>query len=263
MVLPIVAMTAISAGASLLGSRASANAAGDAADAQVAASQAGIAEQQRQFNAIQQNLSPYISAGNAGLSGQLALLGLGDPTLSQQPTASGFFGSQKGKMTAEQAAAIPSAADQQAAAYSQIENSPGFQALVRQGENAILQNASATGGLRGGNTQAALAQFRPAMLQQAIDTQYQRLGGLAASGQNSAALTGQAGQQSAAGISNLLQQQGAATAGSALAGATAFNQGLAGVSNAAGNLLSTPSVQQSLFGGVPSFGTSPSYTGLY
>lgn len=249
---PITAITGISAGTTLLGSSRSANAAEDAAGAQVAASQAGIAEQQRQFDAIQQNLSPYISAGNAGLSGQLALLGVAQPQSGLSSLISKVTGQEV--QTGEEA---------QAAAYAQIENSPGFQALVQQGENAILQNTSATGNVRGGNTQAALAQFRPAMLQQAIDTQYQRLGGLAASGQNSAALTGQAGQSSAAGISNLLQQQGAATAGSALAGATAFNQGLAGVSNAAGNLLSTPSVQQSLFGGVPSFGTSPSYTGLY
>ncbi len=53
----------------------------------------------------------------------------------------------------------------QQGAISGLEGSPIFQALARQGEDAILQNASATGGLRGGNVQGALGQFRPAALQ--------------------------------------------------------------------------------------------------
>ncbi|WP_449405980.1 hypothetical protein [Massilia phosphatilytica] len=36
---------------------------------------------------------------------------------------------------------------------------PRFQALQQQGNDAILANASATGGLRGGNVQGALGQF--------------------------------------------------------------------------------------------------------
>jgi hypothetical protein len=63
-----------------------------------------------------------------------------------------------------------------------IENSPMFQGLVQQGESALLQNAAATGGLRGGNTAAALAQFRPQMLNQQIQQQMQNLGGIAGNG---------------------------------------------------------------------------------
>ena len=229
---PIIAAAALSAGASLIGANQSASAASAASEAQTASAQAGIDEQRRQFDTIQQNLSPFIEAGGQGLAGQLALLG------------------QSGQAA-------------QAQAISDIEGGAGFQALIAQGENAMLQNASATGGLRGGNTQAALAQFRPAMLQQAIDSQYQRLGGLASSGQSSAAMSGQAGQSSANSISNLLQQQGAATAGGALAGAAAFNQGLSGITNAAGYALSNPGVQQSLFGQAPSFSATPDFNGLY
>lgn len=72
----------------------------------------------------------------------------------------------------------------QQAAVNQIQNSPLFQAQVQQGENALLQNVSATGGLRGGDTQAALAQFRPQMLNQQINQQYQRLSGLGGLGMN-------------------------------------------------------------------------------
>ena len=99
-----------------------------------------------------------------------------------------------------------------------------FQALARQGEEAMLQQASATGGLRGGNLQGALAQFRPQMLAQAIEDQYSRLGGMTALGQQSAAGVGSAGMQSAGQIAGLLGQQGAARAGGTLGRAAPFAQ---------------------------------------
>jgi hypothetical protein len=89
--------------------------------------------------------------------------------------------------------------------------------MTQQGENAILQNASATGGLRGGNVQAALSQFRPQALNALIEQQYGRLGGLAQLGQASAAGQGAQGMQSASNIGNLFANQGAATAGGQIA----------------------------------------------
>jgi hypothetical protein len=109
-------------------------------------------------------------------------------------------------------------------AVSGFEANPLFQALARQGEEGILQNASATGGLRGGNVQGALAQFRPSLLNQFIEQQYGRLGGLATLGQNSAAGVGAAGVNAASSISDLLGQAGAARAGSALGQGKAFSQ---------------------------------------
>lgn len=116
------------------------------------------------------------------------------------------------------------AAAQQRAAISGIAESPLFQSQVQQGEQALLQNASATGGLRGGNIQAALAQFRPSMLSQAIQNQYQNLAGLTSLGQQSAAGVGTAGMQTATNVGNLLQQQGAAQAGGYLAQGAAQQQ---------------------------------------
>ena len=121
----------------------------------------------------------------------------------------------------------------QQAAIAAIEGGAGFQAQVRQGEEALLQRASATGGLRGGNIQAALAQFRPQMLQQEIATQYGRLGGLTSLGQTTTQNLAQIGQASAAGtataglrtgadIAGLMGQQGAARAGAELAQGQAF-----------------------------------------
>jgi hypothetical protein len=156
-----------------------------AADTQLAATDKGIAENQRQFDALQKLLSPYVTKGTQALDAQGNLIGLNG--------------------TAPQQAAI-----------NAIQNSPQFTAMTQQGENAILQNASATGGLRGGNTQAALAQFRPQVLAQLINDQYGRLGGLTSVGQNAAAGVGNAGMQTGQNISNLLQQGGAAQAGAYL-----------------------------------------------
>src|SRR5207244_2450204 len=107
--------------------------------------------------------------------------------------------------------------DAQAKAIAQLQNSPEFSATMQQGNNNILQNAAATGGLRGGNTQAALSQFGMGTLSNLINQQYQRLGGTVGIGQASAAGQASAGQQNANAISGLLGQQGAALAGGQLA----------------------------------------------
>lgn len=116
--------------------------------------------------------------------------------------------------------------DPQQQAISQLEGSAAFQALARQGETGILQNASATGGLRGGNVQGALAQFRPALLNQFLEQQYSRLGDLAKVGQASAAGVGAAGITSATNIGNAYTQAGQAQAGNALAQGQAINTAL-------------------------------------
>lgn len=64
-----------------------------------------------------------------------------------------------------------SANDAQASAISALEKSPLFTSLIRNGEEAITQNASATGGLRGGNIQGGLADFRADTLASTIQQQ--------------------------------------------------------------------------------------------
>lgn len=178
------------AGATVVGgvmsSRAQSKAAGKASDAQVQAAQLGVDEQHRQFDAIQKLLEPFVTGGTKGLGGQLDLAGL---------NGNGA----------------------QAAAIKALQGSPAFTSALQQGESSILANASATGGLRGGNVQGALAQFSPALLASTISDQYSRLGGLASLGQNSAAQTGNFGQASANNVTSLLGQIGSAQAGNALA----------------------------------------------
>jgi len=153
---------------------------------QAAAAEKGIAEQRRQFDALVELMAPYVTGGQEAFSQQQALIGLQGPE-AQQKAIAGF------------------------------EESPIFQSLTRQGEQGILQSAAATGGLRGGNVQLALSQFRPQVLNSLIEQQYSRLGGLSSIGQSSAAGQATAGMQTGTNVANLLGNQGAAIAGGQLA----------------------------------------------
>ena len=185
-------------GTSLIGGAMQSSAAKSAGAAQERAAMMNVEEQRAAREEMRRLLEPYVAAGGPALQAQMASLGLRGP-------------------------------EEQAAFVQQQEQSPIFQALARQQEEAILQNASATGGLRGGNVQGALAQFRPALLNQFLTQQYERLGGMTALGQRSAAGVGAAGQETAGAIGNLLGEMGAAQAGAKLGSAQAW-----------GNVLSLP-----------------------
>lgn len=189
----------------ITGASQQAKAAEAAAGTQAAASTEAIAEQRRQFDILTELLRPYVEAGQPALQQQQALIGL-------------------------------RGAPEQQAAISGLEQSPFFQSAVRQGEEALLQRASATGGLRGGNIQAALAQFRPQMLESQIAQQYERLGGLTSLGQSSAAGQAKAGMQSAGAIGDLLAQRGAALAGGQLARGSVARQAFGDVLKIGGTI---------------------------
>ena len=155
-------------------------------------------------------------------------------------------------------------------AIQQIEQGPLFQQLAQQGEQAILANASATGGLRGGNVQAALGQFRPQLLNQLIEQQYARLSGLANVGQTGAQSLLGIGQASAAGqaasagqagsaISGLLASQGAAQAAGQVGAAQAFAQGATGAAGAIGSGIQNYMLLNKLGTGSSGLGTGGFY----
>ena len=193
---PVTAL--IAGGTTILGGAVQARGARKAGDIQAQAAEMGVEEQRAARLATEKLMAPYVQAGTGSLQGQQALLGLLGPEAQQQ-------------------------------AYAGIELSPMFQSMVQQGESGILANASATGGLRGGNIQAALGQFRPQMLQSMIQNQYQNLAGLTSIGQAAAAGQAGYGQQTASNIGNLYGQMGQARAGAALGQAQAW-----------GNVLNAP-----------------------
>lgn len=195
----------------ITGATQQAQAAERAAGVQAGMSQQGIDEQRRQFDEYMRLMAPYLGAGTGALSQMQALTGL-------------------------------SGAQAQADAIKSIEQGPTFAALAKQGEDAMLQRAAATGSLRGGNLQAALAQFRPQMLQNEINSQYARLAGLAQGGLGSAQNIGGQGMGMASNIGNLLGQAGAARAGGIMAGGSVPRQSF-------GDLLALGTMAMSMFGG--------------
>ena len=213
------------AGSTLIGGAIQSRAAGRAADAQSEAAERGIEEQRRQFDAVRELLKPYVDVGGPALQQQQNLIGLGGP-------------------------------EAQRAAIAALESGESFQAKVRQGEEALLQGASATGGVRGGNIQGALAQFRPAMLQSEIDRQYGRLAGLTTLGQQSAAGVGTAGIQTGARISALEGDIGSAQAG----GELATGRALSGVFNLPSQFLG---LQYGYAGSPGGAGTTPGLSGIF
>lgn len=178
-----------------------------------------IGESRRQFNMVRATLAPFIQAGNDALGQLKPYQQAGLDALQGQRALIGLNG-----------------ADAQQQAIAGLSNSPEMQAYIQQGENALLQNAAATGGLRGGNTQAALGQFRPSLLAGMINQQYERLGGLTGLGANTTSMVYQTGASAAAGQAQAGMQV-AGQIGNALGnyaqGAGATYSNLMGAGNAA------------------------------
>lgn len=205
--MPVVAAAVgLGAAGSIIGGMQANRGASKAADAQVQAAQLGVEENRRQFDLVQTLLKPYVEGGAAAFKQQQNLLGLGGAASQQQ-------------------------------AISALQNSPFFQAQLNQGTNAILQNASATGGLRGGNVQGALSQFAPQLLQQTYQNQLTNLDGLASAGLGAATGTGKAAQNAAAQNSQLFGNMGQAQAGAYLARAQNNQNMIGGLFGMAGNIL--------------------------
>jgi len=191
------------------GAQKQASAAKAAADAQSQAGQAAIAANNDQFQQMKAMVQPYANAGYDSLTAQLDLIGQNGPEAQQ-------------------------------AAINNIQNDPNARALAVQGEQGILANASATGGLRGGNIQAALAQFRPQLLQSMINDRYTKLQGItqlgqaAASQQASASLAN--GQQTANLLTGIGNAQAQGLIGAGAANAAGYNAIGGALQGAAGSV---------------------------
>lgn len=259
--------------AGIVGAAGKKKAVGKAADAQVAAAQQGIDAISANNAATQANFQPYIGAGTSALGAQEDLLGLGGDTggpnwdaylqenpdvaaYAQQAVAQGLFktpqeaaqshytqyGQAEGRTLP--GATGQSGADAQQSAIDQLKASPLFQSLFRTGQETIDQNASATGGLRGGNVQNSLANFGSDTLAKVIQQQLSNLGGLSSQGLQA---TGQAGQLSANatnGIASLFGDQGQARAGGIIGKANAntdmYNSIAQGAGQIAGAFMPVP-----------------------
>lgn len=250
----------IMGGASLLGGLFGASSASKAAKAQAKANQAATAEARRQFDAqmaeyqkTQRKLSPYIGAGTAALDEYMALMGMGGTSGMQTPEPSASVGVSSGPLSAAQTQTVDvrfqpgdsgtgakgaeqaayeaankqtvspeAAAEAQRAAIARISGGAEMQALSKQGEEAIMASAAATGGLRGGNTASSLAQFRPQLLNSLINQRMERLAGISAMGQSS--ILGSATSYPSGGnVTDLMNEGGAIGAGAQMAQGQAWS----------------------------------------
>ena len=181
-----------------------------AADANLQGTRESIASQEKMFGISKDLMDPFRQAGLTGMEQMMALGGMSGPEAQRE-------------------------------AMQGIQDSPEYDMLMDQSRQGLLSGASATGGLRGGNTQRSMAELAPNLLMGLADRNYNRLSGLTNIGQASAA--GQAGSADALGA-NLGQthltggqlqaqahtQYGQARAGSSLGQAQAIGQGIKGLS---------------------------------
>ena len=169
------------------------DAANEAAELQAQGADAGIAEQRRQFDITQGNLQPFQDAGVGALGQQQALLGL-------------------------------SGQDAQNEAFAAFNGSPGQRFIRDRAQRNLTRNASAIGGLGGGNVRSALVEQGAGFAQQDFNNQFGRLGQIAGQGQAATTNLGQFGAQSAGNIANLQQAGSQARASGILGGQQAESQ---------------------------------------
>jgi hypothetical protein len=213
-----IASAAIGGAGSVLSGSSGKKGASNAAKIQAAAYDRATQAQQQQFQQTRTDLAPYMGAGTAALGGQQTLLGLNGN-------------------------------DAQASAIEALKASPAFTSLFNTGNDAILQNAAATGGLRGGNAQSSLANFGSSLLATVIQNQLGNLGGLSSLGESAAAGAANAGQNSANAISNLAVQQGNSAAGNVLGQTAIGNNTINGLQASLQKLLAGKSALGSVSAG--------------
>jgi hypothetical protein len=238
-----IAGAAGSIGSGILGAGAAENAANTqagaseyAAQLQAQEAQQALAFQEQQWGTTQANQAPFLQAGQGAVTNLSNLLNQG---------ANGPFGPWTGTFQAPTAA--------QAAA------TPGYQFALQQGQQAIQRSAAAQGNLLSGGTLKALDQYSQGLsdtnYQQIYNNQfnqylqgynqfqnnqanlYNRLAGLAGTGQVSATNLGNTGVATGAQVGNTLLTTGAQQAQALQNAAAAEASGYIGSANAYGGAL--------------------------
>lgn len=222
-----LAGAAVGAIGAIASSDISSSAATSAANTQANAANNNTQLAQTVYNQNTANLAPFLQGGTNTLPVLLQQLGIG-PGGSFNPNA-------------------PLSKPFTAADY---QSSPGYAFQMSQGTNAVLNNASALGGVNSGNTLKALTQYGQGLAnqdyQQAYNnyvnqqnTQFGRLSNITALGQNAAVQQGSVGNTLTSNVSN-----------DTSAGANAVSAGTVANANINNNLIN------SLFGGAGGGGGS-------
>lgn len=261
----------IGIGGALIGGSSSKKASAAAQAAQIAALNNAVTAVNQGYQNTSDILSPYTGAGEAAQTAQNNLLGIGGTVGGQQdwmaylaanpdildgyaglsvadrakfPTPESYaqyhyqtYGKNEGR-------ALPttvgqSAGDAQAASIAALQASPLYQSLFRTGQEAVLQNGAATGGLRGGNIQNSLANFGRDTLSQTIQQQLANLSGVASNGLAAAGTQAQAATGLGQSLAGLNTQIGDTRAGGILQRSTINANTINSVSKGLGSIVNT------------------------
>lgn len=196
-----------------------------AANKQSDAANRATAEEGRQYDLYREDQKPYREAGYNSLAEIGRLLGLtGDPHSSG-------FGSLNDKFTG-----------------ADLASDPGYQLRLKQGQDALENSAATRGGLLSGAGGRAIGQYGQTFASNEFqsawerdmaekDKTFNRLSGLAGTGQTATQATGAAGQHYADAYGNNLIGGANAQAAAQLAGANQWGNAFNAVGGAVGNAL--------------------------
>lgn len=270
---------ALAAVGAIGGSLISAHAAGNAADAQTAAANQANQTQLQMYNQTRADQAPWRQAGGQALGALSQFYGLGG--LGAQTGAQSAYGATAGtnfpnsgiayrpgqgggvsRILGEPspAAGLPSGqgpaqpAQQPYDFNSILQNLPGYQFQLQQGQQATERNLASRGLLNSGAAAKALTQYGQGL---ASDYTQQYVGGLqslAGLGQNANQSTGAAGANAANQIGSGLAYGGNASAAGYANQANAWQSGLAGLGQAAGQYFSPSATYGRQTSGLQSFG---------
>jgi hypothetical protein len=178
---------------------------------QASGAKKGVNAQLSMYNQTRSDLAPYMNTGSQAF-GQLGnLLGLNGPMNS-------------------------------ASMLSQLQNYPGYQFAVQQGQQGLDRTAASRGLLLSGGQLKDTINYNQGMADQLYGTYAGQLSGAAGLGENAAAQTGNAATATGQGVASGYQNAGTANA-----------SGIAGATNNIGGLLQSQDFQ-ALFGGSNSSG---------
>jgi hypothetical protein len=243
-----VAAAAVGGAAALGGAGISAFGATTAANDQVKAQEAAIAAQQQMFNIGQQNLSPFIQAGQGGISSLQNYINNPNSSLAQ---AAGLNNTGNANSALSQLLALTTPGSNQTAALSQT---PGFQFLSQYGTMATENAQAAQGaGGPGGNLAAAISNYNQGLAGTQYSTIVNALQGALSSGTSNLLNTYSTG----AGALQNLVNTGANAAGGLASNAVQTGQGIASSTTGIGNAQAgaATSIGNSVGGAVSSLGT--------
>lgn len=172
-----------------------ARAARSAAEGQQRAADLSLEELRRQYNISQSNLAPWMRAGRLALSEQQALMGLGGDT---------------------------------EAAMRTLQNSPGYQSRLQQGQRSLEGGLAARGGMGSGRSATAAAGWNQDYASNEYANRLNQLAGLSGTGQSTATGLGTQGMNYATGMGNIWQGNANAQGAAGIAGTNAWQSGILG-----------------------------------